>query len=55
MKRLLYLTDVHYQAKGRVYAAEDLYLSGELEKFFHVALCHPKHSEPFEDSADVIL
>lgn len=55
MKSLLFLTDVHYQAKDRTYAAEDLYLSGELETSFHVVMCHPRHSAPFEDSADVIL
>lgn len=55
MRKLLLLTDLHYQANSRIYAAEDLYLMGELQKFFHVAVCHPKHSEAFEDSADVIL
>lgn len=55
MRKLLLLTDLHYQANSRTYYAEDLYLTGELQKYFHVALCHPRHSEAFEDSADLIL
>ncbi|MCY1703704.1 hypothetical protein [Deinococcus sp. SL84] len=55
MKSLLLLTDFHYAAKSRAYAAEDLFLSQELGRAFHVASCHPKDSEPFEDGADVIL
>ncbi|GGK17765.1 hypothetical protein GCM10008955_09070 [Deinococcus malanensis] len=55
MRNLLVLTDLHYQTNSRNYSAEDLYLTEELQKSFHVALCHPRHSEAFEDSADVIL
>ena len=34
MKKLLYLTDLYYEAKGRRYCDEDLYLTGRLKDRF---------------------
>lgn len=39
--RVLFVTDLTYQAKGRRYCDEDIYLSGRLREDFDVALCHP--------------
>lgn len=55
MARILYLTDLYYPAKGRNYYEEDIFIAGRLMDHFDVALCHPKNSEAFEDSADVIV
>ncbi|HUM85597.1 MAG TPA: hypothetical protein PLN48_17840 [Lachnospiraceae bacterium] len=55
MKSILYLTDLSYQAKGREYFREDLYITGQLRDSFNVAICHPKDSDVFEDKADLIV
>ncbi|MFE0174259.1 hypothetical protein ACFWZ2_18240 [Streptomyces sp. NPDC059002] len=39
--RVLFVTDLAYQAKGRRYCDEDIYLSTRLREDFDVALCHP--------------
>ena len=39
--RVLYVTDLTYQARGRCYCDEDISLSSELGKHFDLALCHP--------------
>lgn len=33
-KRILYLTDLNYQAKGRIYSKEDIYISNRLKEHF---------------------
>ncbi|MFT4216239.1 MAG: hypothetical protein QM619_03515 [Micropruina sp.] len=53
--RLLFVTDLNYQAAGRRYCDEDIALSGELGEHFHVALCHPRDAVAFMDGADVVL
>ncbi|MCR5446078.1 MAG: hypothetical protein K6E80_00535 [Schwartzia sp.] len=55
MKRIVYLTDLYYEAKGRKYYEEDLYITGRLKEYFDVAICHPKNSEAFESSADLVV
>lgn len=40
--RVLYVTDLAYQARGRRYCDEDIFLSTRLRQHFHLALCHPK-------------
>ncbi|MFE0103361.1 hypothetical protein [Streptomyces sp. NPDC059009] len=39
--RVLFVTDLAYQAKGRRYCDEDIYLTSRLREDFDVALCHP--------------
>lgn len=39
--RLLFVTDLAYQAKGRRYCDEDIHLTARLREDFDVALCHP--------------
>ncbi|MFI5757038.1 hypothetical protein [Streptomyces sp. NPDC051569] len=39
--RILYVTDLAYEAKGRRYCDEDIALSARLRRDFAVALCHP--------------
>lgn len=52
---ILYITDLYYPARSREYYKEDIFLSGQLKNEANVLLCHPSHSEPFEDRADVIV
>ena len=55
MKKLLYLTDLAYQAKGRNYCEEDIYIASHLKDRYDIALCHPKCSLSFEKDADLIV
>lgn len=55
MKKLLYLTDLYYHAAGRKYREEDLIVTEHLRNYFDIALCHPRQSQGFESSADLIV
>lgn len=55
MKKILYLTDLYYEAKGRKYYEEDIYITGKLKDYFNIVLCHPKNSESFEKDVDLIV
>lgn len=55
MKKILYLTDLYYKAKGRNYYEEDIYITGKLKDYFDVVLCNPKNSESFEKDVDLIV
>lgn len=55
MKKILYLTDLYYEAKGRKYYEEDLYITKRLKDYFDVVLCNPKNSESFESNVDLIV
>ena len=55
MKKLLYLTDLYYHAVGRKYREEDLIVTEHLRNYFDIALCHPRQSQGFESSADLIV
>ncbi|NKB60699.1 MAG: hypothetical protein GKR95_00670 [Gammaproteobacteria bacterium] len=53
--KILYVTDLHYQAKGRNYYEEDIYLSGKLSESFDLVLCQPKAVNAFLEGVDVVL
>lgn len=55
MKKILYLTDLYYPAKGRNYFEEDLYITRRLNDYFDLVLCHPKNSKSFEDDVDLVI
>ena len=55
MKKILYLTDLYYEAKGRKYYEEDIYITGKLKDHFDVVLCNPKNSESFERDVDLVV
>jgi len=55
MKKILYLTDLYYQAKGRNYCEEDLYITQRLKEHFDLVLCHPKNSQSFESDVDLVV
>lgn len=54
-KKILYLTDLNYVAKGRTYCDEDIYITGELREHFDVVLCHPKNAAAFERDVDLVV
>ncbi|MBO9047053.1 hypothetical protein JG550_001196 [Curtobacterium flaccumfaciens pv. flaccumfaciens] len=53
--RVLYVSDLGYEAKGRRYCDEDIYLSGELSAEFDVAICPPLAAEHLMDAFDVVV
>ncbi|MBR6259500.1 MAG: hypothetical protein IKR21_04745 [Oscillospiraceae bacterium] len=55
LKKILYLTDLAYKAKGRDYSKEDIYIADRLKDRYDVVLAHPKCAEGFEDHADAVV
>ncbi|MEV0440999.1 hypothetical protein AB0I84_05275 [Streptomyces spectabilis] len=53
--RLLYVTDLAYEARGRRYCDEDIHLSARLREGFDVALCHPLDAAALMDGFDLVL
>jgi hypothetical protein len=53
--RILYVTDVSYQARGRRYCDEDIRLSACLRGEFTVALCHPLDAARLMDRFDLVV
>ncbi|HEX7135080.1 MAG TPA: hypothetical protein VF228_21080 [Iamia sp.] len=52
---LLYLTDPAYEARGRRYGDEDLWLSARLRERFTVALAHPVDAVALMDRFDAVV
>jgi glutathione synthase/RimK-type ligase-like ATP-grasp enzyme len=55
MKKILYLTDLYYDAKGRDYYKEDLFITEYLKDYFDLVLCNPRNSKSFESDVDLII
>lgn len=55
MEKILFVTDLYYQAKGRNYYEEDLFLTSELRKDFNLVICHPKDMNNFAEDFDLII
>lgn len=55
MQTLLYLTDLSYQARGRKYYKEDLYVTSTLQEYFNVLIGNPRQAISYIDCADVIV
>lgn len=53
--RVLYLTDLTYEARGRRYCDEDIALSSDLRHHFDLALCHPLDAAALMDDFDVLV
>ncbi len=47
-KKILYMTDLYYKAKGRNYYEEDLFITSILKDHFDIVLCNPRNSESYE-------
>lgn len=55
MTSILYLTDLYYEAKGRKYYEEDLFITSRLKEHFSILIGHPHQAISHLDSADVIV
>lgn len=55
MKTILYLTDLYYEAKGRKYYEEDLFITSRLKQHFNILIGHPKQAISFLDKADFLV
>lgn len=55
MKTLLYLTDFYYEAKGRKYYEEDLYITSKLKNHFNILIGHPHQALSNLESADLVV
>jgi hypothetical protein len=55
MKTILYLTDLYYQAKGRVYYQEDLFIVSKLKEHFKILIGNPQQVNAYLDCADIII
>ncbi|MEU7083228.1 hypothetical protein [Streptomyces achromogenes] len=53
--RLLYVTDLAYQARGRRYCDEDIHLTSRLRAHFDLALCHPLDATALMDGFDAVV
>ncbi|QLJ03282.1 hypothetical protein HZZ00_21395 [Streptomyces sp. NEAU-sy36] len=53
--RLLYVTDLAYQARGRRYCDEDILLTSRLRAHFDLALCHPLDAVALMDGYDAVV
>lgn len=54
-KKILYVSDLYYQAEKRTYYEEDLFLSGALRHAFDLILCHPCDTQAFEGMVEGII
>ncbi|ARF76441.1 hypothetical protein B7C62_32265 [Kitasatospora albolonga] len=52
---LLLVTDLGYEARGRRYCDEDIFLASRLRENFDVALCHPRDAAALLDRFDLAL
>ncbi|MER7800688.1 hypothetical protein ABTX71_10190 [Streptomyces parvulus] len=53
--RLLYVTDLAYEARGRRYCDEDIFLTSRLREEFDLALCHPGEAAALLDAFDAVV
>ncbi|WP_406144129.1 hypothetical protein [Streptomyces sp. NBC_01012] len=52
---VLFVTDLAYEARGRRYCDEDIFLTARLREDFDVALCHPGDAAALLDGFDVVV
>ncbi|MEV4247466.1 hypothetical protein AB0J63_29125 [Streptosporangium canum] len=52
---VLYVTDLAYQARGRRYCNEDIFLTSRLREDFDLALCHPLDASALMDAFDMVV
>ncbi|MGA5069122.1 hypothetical protein ACPB9E_36080 [Streptomyces exfoliatus] len=54
-RRVLFVTDLAYPARGRRYCDEDIFLTSRLRDDFDIALCHPLDAAALMDAFDVVV
>ncbi|HWU05553.1 MAG TPA: hypothetical protein VN520_03980 [Streptomyces sp.] len=52
---VLFVTDLAYEARGRRYCDEDIFLTSRLREAFDVALCHPRDAAALLDGFDAVV
>ncbi|CAM4237648.1 hypothetical protein [Gillisia limnaea] len=55
MTTILYITDLYYNAKGRNYYEEDLFITSRLKQHFNILIAHPQQVIAFLDRADILV
>jgi hypothetical protein len=55
MPRILYVTDLAYQARGRRYCDEDISLTARLREDFDLALCDPRDAAALMHAFDAVV
>ena len=53
--RILLVTDLAYQARGRRYCDEDILLGAKLREHFDIAMCHPLEATLLMDAFDLVM
>ncbi|WP_051942904.1 ATP-grasp domain-containing protein [Streptacidiphilus rugosus] len=53
--RILFVTDLAYQARGRRYCDEDIFLTSRLRDDFDIALCHPLDAVALMDAFSAVV
>ncbi|GIE28442.1 hypothetical protein Ait01nite_014870 [Actinoplanes italicus] len=53
--RVLYVSDLAYDARGRRYCDEDIYLTSRLRGSFDLAVCHPLDARALMSGFDVVV
>ncbi|MEU9733077.1 hypothetical protein [Streptomyces sp. NPDC048002] len=54
-RRLLYVSDLAYPARGRRYCDEDILLTSRLREDFDLALCNPREAVALMDGFDAVV
>ncbi|MER7563695.1 hypothetical protein ABTZ93_12080 [Streptomyces sp. NPDC097941] len=54
-RRVLFVTDLAYQARGRRYCDEDIFLTSRLRDGFDIGLCHPLDAAALMDAFDGVV
>ncbi|MFE3517874.1 hypothetical protein [Streptomyces sp. NPDC059166] len=52
---VLFVTDLAYEARGRRYCDEDIFLTSRLREDFDIALCHPGDAAALLDGFDAVV
>ncbi|MER5554526.1 hypothetical protein ABT001_23100 [Streptomyces sp. NPDC002793] len=52
---VLFVTDLAYEARGRRYCDEDIFLTSRLRETFDIALCHPRDASALLDGFDAVV
>lgn len=55
MKKILFVTDLYYNANGRHYYEEDLFITSKLRENLKLVICNPKDMDSFNDKFDLTI
>jgi len=55
MTTILYLTDLYYEAKGRKYYEEDLFITSKLKEHFNILIGNPQQAISYINHTDLVV